>query len=232
MTKISQINAVILSGGLGKRLRSEIGESQKVMTQVKGVPFLDYHLTSLKKQGIGKIILCTGYKSDEVEAYYRTHSYGLNIQFSREDKPLGTGGAVKQARAMIDSDPFFVMNGDSFVDIDLGAILQYHMLKQSKVSVVIARVLDAKDFGTIILDAQNCIIQFEEKNTSDASYVNAGVYCFSKSVFDLMPAQEHFSLEYDVFPRLAGRDIFGFLVDKSFLDIGTPERLNQAKNIL
>ena len=229
MNKISDIDSVILCGGLGKRLRSEIGEAQKVMAQVKGVPFLDHHLASFKKQGIRRVILCTGYKADEVEDYYRQHSHDLAIEFSREDKPLGTGGAVKHARLFIESDLFLVINGDSFIEMDLSRLLNYHATKKAQATIVMAKVQDAKDFGTIVLDEQNRITQFNEKNSASAGYVNAGVYCFSKSVLDVMPAQENFSLEYDVFPRLAGGDIFGFPVDCSFIDIGTPQRFKKAQ---
>ncbi len=221
------IDAVVLCGGLGKRLRSEIGESQKVMAEVKGEPFLNIILEHLKKQGVERIILCTGYKADNVEDYYRKNNFGLTIEFSKEDKPLGTGGAVKHAQGLIKSNPFFVLNGDSFCEVDFPALVKFYQKKKAGAALVVSQVQDSKDFGGITLDGSNRITAFQEKQGVDA-YVNAGVYCFNPNIFALMPETDQFSLEYDVFPKILDKNVFGFLIEKPFTDIGTPERYKTA----
>ncbi len=230
---LKNINAVILCGGLGKRLRSVVGESQKIMAQVDGQPFLDILLTYLKIQGIKRVVLCTGYKADSVEHYYRENTQGLTIEFSREEEPLGTGGALKNAQNLIKSDSFFLLNGDSFCAADLNAFFDFHQIKKSMATVAVSKVTDGKDYGTITLDPNFKITAFKEKDQKSANaYVNAGIYCFNKQVFSLMPDQQKFSLECDLFPKLVNKDLYGFVIKEEFFDIGTPERYNQIKNIL
>src|SRR5436190_1505274 len=129
MYDLNKIDVAILCGGLGKRLRPTIGESPKVMAQVNGQPFLDLVLDYLYGQGSRRVILLTGYKAEVIEQYYRQNSRQLTIEFSREMKPLGTGGALKQAQGLIKSDPFILMNGDSFCKLDYRAFLDFHFQK-------------------------------------------------------------------------------------------------------
>ena len=146
------IDVVILCGGLGTRLREEIGESQKAMALVDDRPFLDIILDHLKKQGFQRVILCTGYQSSHVEDHYRNQDVGLSIEFSNEAEPLGTGGALKQVQQMIQSDIFFVLNGDSFCPIDYQALLSFYLLKEALASIAVNTVSEASDFGTIGFD--------------------------------------------------------------------------------
>ncbi len=238
---LEKIDAVILAGGLGTRLRSVVGPSQKTMASIGERPFLDLLLEYLKKQLFSRIILCTGYQADAIERYYRKSSPGLDIVFSREESPLGTGGAVKKAEALIRSDPFFVLNGDSWCEVDYRALLAFHLKEQAVATLTLSRVKDSRDFGRVLLGNDARVVRFQEKSgpaepeaarASAPVYVSAGVYCFDKNIFSLMPRQECFSIERDLFPHVLQQRVYGFTDAGDFMDIGTPERYEEAKRKL
>ena len=230
---LNKVDVAILCGGLGKRLRPEIGESQKVMAKIGEEPFLDVLLKALAHQGFKRFILMTGYKAQNLEEYYRTNKFGVTIEFSRETESLGTGGALKNAKGLIQSDPFVCMNGDSLCSLDYQEFLNFYSAKKADAALVLSKVKDNQDFGTITLDRAQKITGFHEKLktplAAGQSYVNAGVYCFSKKVFDWMPAAAKFMFETDFFPGIVQKEIYGFITQQNFLDIGTPERFKRAQ---
>ncbi|OGX24660.1 MAG: hypothetical protein A3D10_09140 [Omnitrophica WOR_2 bacterium RIFCSPHIGHO2_02_FULL_48_11] len=229
---LNKIDIAILCGGLGKRLRPVIGESQKVMAEVNDEPFLNILLKNIVRQGGRRVILLTGYKAELVEEYYRKNDFGLKIELSREKEPLGTGGALKNAQSLIKSDPFMMMNGDSFCPMDYAKLLEFYNKKQARAVIAIKKLKESQDFGVISINAQNEITSFQEKVQKQEAYTNAGVYGFSQEIFSLMPAQPKFSIEQNFFPKLVGKKIFGFKVQKGFIDVGIPERYRQAQKIL
>jgi len=238
MIDLKNIDVVILCGGLGTRLRDEIGESQKTMVVIDDRPFLDIIILHLKKQGFKRLILCTGYQSRHVEDYYRQQDLGISIDFSQEADPLGTGGALKQAQQMIQSDIFFVMNGDSFCPLGYQDLLAFHLLKGALATIVVHPVDEAGDFGTVAFDDNNKIKFFYEKisecqlASGAQCMVNAGIYCFDRKIFVFMPPDPAFSMEQDLFPKLVDKDLFAFEEKQPFIDIGTPQRLAEAKKLL
>ncbi len=237
MDKINSIDALILSGGLGSRLRSEVGSTQKTMAEVGGHPFLDIIINHLKTQGIRRIILCTGYNASDVESYYRDNNLGVKIEFSTEKEKLGTGGAIKNAATLIGSDVFFVMNGDSFCPMDFVKFLDFHMAQKALASIAVSQVQEVEDYGSILIDEKTKeIFLFGEKLQANDSaikdnppLVNNGIYCFDKKILAQMPQMKSFSLEKDFFPGLVGKEFYGFQVSDNFIDIGTPERYKEAK---
>lgn len=232
---LANIDVVILCGGQGQRLRSVIGESQKVMAKVFDEPFLDILLKYLEEQGFSRVILCTGYKTKEMEEYYRKNFRSkLSLEFSKEEEPLGTGGALKKVEPLIQSNPLIVLNGDCFCPLRYSDFLKFYQEKDALASLVVARVRENKDFGKVQLTADFRVSGFQEKMQGEGPcYVSTGIYCFnSKEIFSLMPASLKFSLEYDFFPRLFNHGFFGFISDEEFIDIGTPERFEKAKFFL
>ena len=231
--KINECDCVILCGGLGKRLQGVVSDVPKVMAQIDGRPFLDFVIEHLRSQQIERIVLCTGYKADQIESYYRDHDFGITIDFSTESEPLGTGGALKNASDIISSDPFFVLNGDSFLSADFQAFLDFHKVKESTASLLVSQVNESKDFGSLKLDENSQIVDFQEKDQDTEKHlVNAGIYCFNREVFSHMSEAKVFSLEHDLFPSLLGSKFFGYRVDKEFMDIGTPQRYESVKQKL
>ena len=220
---------IILCGGLGTRLRSVVGESQKVMVAINDEPFLDLLIKYIRAQGGRRVILATGYKAEDVETHYHGRFADMTIEFSREEEPLGTGGAVKNAWSKVTSENFFVLNGDSFCPIIFETMLDLHIAYQASSTVALARVEDGQDYGSVMLDDAGCVTAFQEKvPTSNLTYVNTGVYCFREELKESLPASSKFSLERDFFPSIIGKGFCGYVTDRSFLDIGTPQRYKEA----
>ncbi len=230
-------DAIILCGGLGTRLRAVTGDKPKALVDLHGQPFMDILLEYLKIQGIHRVILCIGHGADAIKEYYRTHSFGLEIISSRETEPMGTGGAVKLARPLIKSENFFVLNGDSFCNVTLKSVLDFHHAHHALATQVLVKSYGGKDVGTVVIDDDRRILHFREKTVESApagitAYMNTGVCCFNRAIFDFMPAVKKFSLEYDLYPKIISEPFYGFPTDAAFWDVGTPERLEQAKQLL
>ncbi len=232
---LAKTDMVILCGGFGTRLRSTIGQAQKTMASVGEEPFLNKVLGYLKLQGFRRIILAVGFQAQEVETYYRNNDLGLTIEFSREESPLGTGGAIKNAQAFVLSEQFFAMNGDCFCALDYQEFLKFHLARKNIATLSVSKIADSRDYGTIVLGPKDLIKGFEEKkDVVGGGFVNIGAYCFSKEIFNMMP-QGKFSIERDFFPLLPEKlkeRFSGFVVDNEFLDIGTPDRYSNAEEII
>lgn len=225
----TQTDFIILCGGQGTRLRTVLGESQKVLASVGDEPFLDLLIKYIHTQGASRVILATGYKADEVQNHVQDKFRNMTIEFSRENEPLGTGGAVKQAWAKVTTEHFFVLNGDSFCPVDFEAMLDLHIAYQSNATVALAKMEQGQDYGSVMLDDAGCVTAFQEKVPSgNLTYVNAGVYCFRNDFKQALPNVARFSLEKDFFPSIIGKGFCGYVTDQSFHDIGTPQRLKDA----
>lgn len=228
---IEDIDVLILCGGKGKRLKKFSGGIPKPMVSIGKRPFLDIVINHLKKSGFKRFILGIGYKAHFIKKYYKEHKVaGAEIIFSQENRPLGTGGAVKKARRLIKSEIFLVLNGDSFSEFNAASFIKFFQQKNAKALVLLRKAKDSRDFGGIAIDKSSAITCFSEKEPAlQNNFINGGVYLFSKSVFPMMPKKAQFSLEYDFFPRMAGRGLYGYKKPGFFIDIGTPERYLSAK---
>ena len=230
---VKNIDVLILCGGRGKRLRS-ITSKPKPMLEFGKQPLLDIILNYLAGFGFRRFILGIGYKADVIKSYYGKNKIrSLNIRFCHEKRPLDTGGAVRNAKKLIKSRQFFVLNGDSFCRFNPLEFLRFHKEKKSLVSILLKRVACGKDFGEIKMDRASRISSFrEKKNNARNCLINAGVYIFDKRAFQQMPRLNKFSLEQDFFPKIAGKNIFGYEKSGFFIDIGTPQRYLKAKRSL
>lgn len=235
MSQISPqtIDVVILVGGLGKRLRMLVSDRPKPMADVKGRPFLDILINYVSCYGFRRIILCTGYMGSLVREHYQKVADGIEIVFSNEKEPLGTGGAIKNAKDLIRSNPFLVMNGDSFCAADLCNFVDFHEKMNALLSIVLTHSDTAEDYGSVVFNSSHRITSFSEKvPCSEKSSINAGIYLMNQDIFSHMPQKKRFSLEYDIFPGIAGNRCFGFVTKMQLTDIGTPERYYAAQSIL
>ncbi|MBI4764790.1 MAG: nucleotidyltransferase family protein [Deltaproteobacteria bacterium] len=223
------MDVVILTGGLGSRLRSLVSDRPKTMASINGRPFLDRVLEHLQGSGFCRFILCAGYMADYISDYYsQSNDSSRELILSREVLPLGTAGAVKNAEPLIHGDSFLVVNGDSFCAADLIAFMNFHQKHASLASIVLAHVEEVASYGTVTRGQGDRIIRFEEKAASGPGWINAGIYLFERDVLSLIPPASASSLEKDVFPRLAGNGLYGFSTREPMIDIGTPERLLTA----
>ena len=221
------MQALILAGGLGTRLRV-ITENNipKVMVNIKGKPFLEYLILQFKKYNLNDIVLCTGYLKEKIGSYFGNGNHlGVNIVYSEEPKPLGTGGAIKLAENLVKSDDFIVMNGDSFFDIDLDKLISYHLDKKALATMALAEVREAKRFGTVKIDKNGMIKSFIEKEQKvNSNLINGGIYVLNKEIFRYIPKDKPISLEKEVFPKLINSNRFyGVSFKNYFIDIGIPK---------
>lgn len=230
---MKNIDVVILCGGLGKRLRSMIDDRPKSLAEINGVAFLDILIQYVSSFGLKRFILCSGYMGDTIRKHYQRISGALEIVFSQEKEPLGTGGAIKYAQTLIQSSPFLVLNGDSFCKLDLSDFYKFHQNKKAVLSVALSKPGDDQNSGVAILDCKKRIVKFNEKAKSvKSSRCSAGIYFMEREIFQLMGRSKVFSLEYDLFPALAGKDCYGYYCKNDFIDIGTPQNLKKVADFL
>jgi len=226
-------DVVILAGGLGKRLHSVTGGAQKVLAKIGDQPFLEILIDYIASQGGRRFILCVGHGSEEVVAYFKNKYQDREIIFSREESPLGTGGAIKQASRHVQTDHFLAMNGDCFCVIDYLRLIAFHQKHKAKATLAITHVSDARDYGRILINEHDQIMGFQEKQTLlQGGLINTGTYCFNRDVFSLVNTPSKFSIEHDFFPHLVGQGFYAFEVKNRFIDIGTPERYSWAQKNL
>jgi len=219
------MNAIILAGGLGKRLRPLLGNQPKVLARVLDKPFLEYLLLQLKRYSVNNVILAVGYCGEMIEACFGSGSdLGLHLCYSYEPEPLGTGGALKLAQNLIHSEYFLVMNGDSFFDINLKVLIRYHQKKKALATIGLAKVDDTQRYGAVELDHEGRIVRFLEKTKGgQAGLINGGIYVFQREVLELIPEGRPVSLEHEIFPKLIGKGFYGLPFQAYFVDIGVPE---------
>jgi len=233
MLSLSKIDVVILCGGFGKRLQNVVKDIPKPMVKIKRRPFLSILIDFIASYGFKRFILCTGYKADIIDRYYSQRYNNLIIEFSREEKPLGTGGAIKNAENYIKSSPFLVANGDSFCKINLKEFVDFHFKKSALISIAVTNKDICDDYGTININDSHRIIEFNEKVKGYKNrLINAGFYLLQREVFSLMPEKNNFSIERDFFPKIIKRNLYAFETQESLIDIGTPERYEKAKHLL
>jgi NDP-sugar pyrophosphorylase family protein len=203
------------------------------MAPISGTPFLQLLLDRLRSQGVGDVILATGYMAEKIERYFGCGSkFGPRIRYSRENEPLGTGGALKLAEPLI-SDPVLVLNGDSYVEWDLVPMLELFTAKDADVVVVLQAVADVTRYGSVALDRDGRITRFVEKGLQGGpGLINAGVYLIRKQIVRDLPTGTAISLEREVFPRILDRRVYGQVCTGLFIDIGIPEELNRAQALL
>jgi len=230
-TVLEKIDAIILCGGKGERLAS-VGEGRpKALINVAGRPFIDILMDDLLQYGLKRFILSVGYLKEQMKSHFSKTD--ILVEFSEEDAPLGTGGAIKRAAAYMHSSSFLVLNGDSICRTDLLKLYHFHIEKNGIVSMVLTKPLPGEDYGIVEMDESQRITRFAEKTVSNpASLVNAGIYFMKKEIISQMPGRDAFSLEYELFPKIVHLGCYGFRSGSPLIDIGTPERLAQANLLL
>lgn len=230
---MKDIDILILCGGRGTRLSSVITDKPKVLAPINGRPFLSYLLVQLVIAGFRDVILCTGYKAEMIRDTFGNCYKDLNIRYSRESEPLGTGGALRYALPMIDRENILAMNGDSFVDTDLRKYLNWHFQNSIQASLLLTHVHDTSRYGRVEVNKKGFITRFSEKSKyMGPGWINAGVYIFKKDLLDIIPPDKFFSLEKQFFPELAGEKLYGYLCREELLDIGTPESYARAEEFI
>ncbi|HAA2186651.1 D-glycero-D-manno-heptose 1-phosphate guanosyltransferase [Campylobacter jejuni] len=212
------MQAIILCGGLGTRLKSIIKDIPKPMAPINDKPFLEFIFEYLKKQGIKEVILAVSYKYEVIQEYFKDEFLGIKIKYSIEKEPLGTGGAIKEALKFIKNEAY-VLNGDTIFDIDLKKLI----LNNSKICLALKQMNDFDRYGTVELDSKNYIKLFKEKEFKKQGLINGGIYFLNKDIFNDFTLQEKFSFEEFLQENYEKLKAKAHIFDNYFIDIGVPE---------
>ncbi len=234
-TCLNGVDVVVLAGGLGTRIRDVLGDTPKLLAPIGDTPFLDFLLGRLQGFGARRVVLGLGHLGEKVVAHLEAHPpEGLDIITAIEPEPLGTAGALRFLADRIETDPVMVMNGDSFIGADFCQFLDAHRRSGAGASILTAEVEDASAFGRLRLSPENRVVEFMEKDPSQAGpgQINAGVYLFSAAMLAEIGAMEGPSLERDLFQTLPPETLCAVPSDAPFIDIGTPEDLARATSVL
>jgi mannose-1-phosphate guanylyltransferase len=223
------MEAILLVGGQGTRLRPLTINTPKPMLPVAGVPFTVHQILRARDAGVERIILGTSYKADVFRSFIADNDLGIDVVIATEPEPLGTGGAIRfAANHLRDDGPVLVFNGDVLTGLDIEALVQTHKTDGNDVTLSLTPVDDPRAYGLVPTDAQGRVLDFLEKPTSSEEIVtdqiNAGCYVFRRDVIDEIPADQVISVERDTFPGLLKRNArVGGVVDRGYwLDLGTP----------
>jgi NDP-sugar pyrophosphorylase family protein len=225
--------AVVLAGGLGTRLRPAVADRPKVLAEVCGRPFLFHLLDDLEAAGARMVVLCTSFMAEAVRTAVGERYGAMAVRYSVEPEPLGTGGALRLALDLVDTDPLLVANGDSLFRTDLGRFWSWHLARELQASLLLAQVDDASRFGRVECKELGRITRFAEKDgVASPGWINAGIYLLARSRISAIPSGQPVSLEHDIFPQWLPQGLHGLRAKGLFMDIGTPESYRQAESAL
>nr|MTA36034.1 NTP transferase domain-containing protein [Actinomycetota bacterium] len=224
---------ILLVGGFGTRLKPLTNQTPKPMLPIGGLPVTEHQLLAAKKAGINTVILATSYLSEVFIPYFGDGSkWGMKLLYAVEKEPLGTGGAIRNAAAMVgfsqSSEDFVIFNGDVLSKHDIAAQLDFHKANSADATLHLIEVADARAFGCVPTDSVGRVTDFLEKMDNPITNdINAGCYVFSPSVISEIPEGKVISIERETFPQLvkSGRPVYGYREQSYWLDIGTPAAL-------
>ncbi len=233
------MKAVVMAGGEGSRLRPLTLGRPKPMVPVVDKPMITHIINLLKRYEITDVIATLQYMADSIQSYFSDGSaFGVNMQYSIEESPLGTAGSVKQAQAMLGDEPFVIISGDALTDIDLSAAVAFHKQKKALATLILKRVPNPLEYGVIITDEQGRIKQFLEKPSWSEVFsdtINTGIYVLDPKVLDYFPAGKQFDFSQDLFPLMLqqGDPLYGYVAEGYWCDIGNlPDYLRSTGDLL
>lgn len=230
------MEAIILAGGLGTRLSARVRDLPKAMAPVAGRPFLEILLGQLERCGYARVLLSVGYLHEAIENHFGSAFGAIQIDYSIEQSPLGTGGAIRTTLALAREPAVLVLNGDTFLDADYAAMMRFHAAKGAQMTMAVTRQPDIARYGGVVIDGGR-VTGFEEKGRSGSGCINAGAYVLDRNLDWPPDLPSHFSFERDfLVPRVASRTAqlrpAAFEVSGFFLDIGVPEDYDRAQTAL
>ena len=231
------MEAILLCGGLGTRLRSVVSDRPKPMADIAGKPFLHYLVKMLSESGVKHLIFALGYMGEQIEAYFQSgEDYGLSISYSYEDSPLGTGGAIRNALSHVSGENVLVLNADTFFHTDYKSLLREQLKNKAAMTIASRKIEDISRYGAILKDETGRILRWNEKMSSDQvetprpGEINGGIYVMQKSLIEKIPEGKQ-SLENDCIPAWLEDGLYLQAIpsDGYFMDIGIPEDYAQFR---
>lgn len=226
------MEAIILAGGMGTRLRSTIADLPKPMAPVNGKPFLFHLLTWLKDYPFEKIIISTGYMSESIVEYFGNSFSEIPVEYAIEQVPLGTGGAIRLAMKKSKSNNILVVNGDTYYPVNIDNFFHFHENGRNFISLALKPMRNFSRYGNVECTGDT-IIRFNEKKFCSEGLINGGIYLIDRKYFESLRLPEVFSMESDVFEKqAASSDLKCMIFDEPFIDIGIPEDYKKAGSFL
>jgi len=220
------MEAIVLAGGFGTRLQKVVNNVPKPMAPINDKPFLFYLLKFLQKNSIDRVILSVGYKWEIIKEYFGEKFDNIDLIYSIENEPLGTGGAIKKALNYLENDQSYVLNGDTFFNISLNEL---RLNKNSKIILALKKMQNFDRYGNVKIDKNENIIAFEEKKFTENGNINGGIYFLRKNIFDEFDLPESFSFEKFLEDNYKKLNAKGTVFDDYFIDIGIPTDYEKAK---
>lgn len=216
------MEAIVLAGGFGTRLQSMVSDVPKPMAPILGKPFLEYLFKYLEENKITRVILAVGYKAEIIKNYFGSKYHDMELIYSYEDSPLGTGGCIKKALELAKEEYVYIINGDTYFNVKLAKMT-------GKICIACKYMEDFSRYGRVLFDENNTIYAFQEKKDHQTGYINGGIYLFKKSIFTEYAMPSKFSLETDFFQKYMDKlKITAYLSDDYFIDIGIPDDYKKA----
>lgn len=225
------MEAIILAGGFGTRLRQVVADVPKPMAPVAGRPFLEILLGSLAHKGFSRVVLSLGFMAEKISGHFGNRFAGLDLAYVVENTPLGTGGAVRLAATACSQDHVFVFNGDTYLDLEVEQLEKHWRAKRHPI-VVGRQVQNTARYGRLVVDGDR-ITNFAEKGASGPGLINAGCYVLATNALEEYPLNQPFSLETDyLVPEVLTATVDVFVTERMFIDIGIPEDYSRAQTLL
>lgn len=225
------MEAIILAGGLGTRLRQVVPDMPKPMAPINGKPFLEILLNSLARKGFARVVLSLGFMAEKISSYFGDYFAGLELAYVVEESPLGTGGAVRLAMTQCRGDHAFIFNGDTFIDLNVDQVERLWQAHRNTI-IVGREVPNTGRYGRL-LTSEGRVYGFVEKGTTGPGLVNSGCYVLGTAQLDSWTVNTAFSLESDYLARIVELDVVDvFEATGLFIDIGIPEDFSRAQTIL
>jgi D-glycero-alpha-D-manno-heptose 1-phosphate guanylyltransferase len=226
------MEAMVLAGGLGTRLAAKLRGLPKAMAPVAGRPFLEILLDQLRRAGCTRVLLSVGHLHQAIQEHFGASFRGLRLDYSIEDVPLGTGGAIRRTLAQATEEHVLILNGDTFLQADYAAMMKFHAAEGVALTMAITRQPDIARYGGVLVEGKR-IVGFQEKGRSGPGWINAGAYVLNRNLQWPQSLPEKFSFETDfLMPETARLAPAAYAVDGFFLDIGVPEDLERAQTEL
>lgn len=225
------MEAIVLAGGFGTRLRRLVADVPKPMAPIAGRPFLEILLSSLARKGFSRVVLSLNFMAEKISNHFGSQFAGMDIAYAVEDTPLGTGGAIRLALKACTQDHVFVFNGDTYLDLEVQSLDQHWQTKRHPI-VVGRQVLDTSRYGRLVVDGER-VTCFAEKGIAGAGLINAGCYVLATDSLVRFPLNKPFSIETDYLRREVTRTtVEVFVTEGMFIDIGIPEDYTLAQTLL
>jgi len=217
--KNRDLEAIILAGGFGTRLKSVVKDIPKPMAEINNRPFLELILQYFKKHNFKRVVLSVGYKWEIIKNYFGDNFQGIELIYNIENEPLGTGGAVKSSLDLINSDEVFILNGDTIFEIPL---TEMKLFDNSKITIAVKKMENFDRYGIVVFE-NNSVVEFKEKSFRKNGFINGGIYLIRKNIFDDFNLSKKFSFEHFFEKNLEKLNIKVQKFDNFFIDIGIPE---------